>query len=99
VLEVPRATNPFLFAQRGLFILDRRIYESKERKGDYSLALRIQQRLGGKGPNSSVFEFTLPLEEAGAALRMLELEQIDRIHLMPTHDNVAQYLRRLVAKV
>jgi len=97
VIEVPRARNPFLFAQRGLFILDRRIHESMEQSGGYCLAERISQTFGGLAADSSVFLFTLPLKEAEAVLRTLELEQVDRIHLMPTHDNVAKYLRNLNA--
>jgi len=95
VFEVPRAQNPFLLAQRGLFILDRRIYESRELTGGYCLAVRIRQRVWGKGPSSAVFKFTLPVQEARAALTILALEQVDRIHLMPTHDNVARHLHQL----
>ena len=95
VLEVPRARNPFLFAQRGLFILDRRIFEARERKGDYCLARRIDIKLGTTNSDSSVTKFTLPVDQARSALRILTCEQIDRIHLMPTHDNVANYLRGL----
>jgi hypothetical protein len=95
VLEVPRARNPFLFAQRGLFILDRRMRDSLNRRGDYCLTGPIRARFGRH--SSVVLKFTLPFEEAGAALQLLALEQIDRIHLMPTHDNVANYLRALSA--
>src|SRR3989304_3872588 len=88
VMEVARAANPFLFAQRGLFILDRRLYESGERSGNYCLARRICNTLG----KSYVSKFTLPIEESEAALQLLELEQVDRVHLMPTHDNVSHCL-------
>jgi len=88
VIEVARAANPFLFAQRGLFILDRRLYESGERSGNYCLARRICNTLG----KSYVSKFTLPIEESEAALQLLELEQVDRVHLMPTHDNVSHCL-------
>lgn len=94
VVEVPRATNPFLFAQRGLFILDRRIHESKERSGEYCLSNRIRQWTGGTA-NCCVAQYTLPFEESHAALEILRLEQVDRVHLMPTHDNVARHLNAI----
>jgi FRG domain len=46
VLEVPRARNPFLFAQRGLFILDRRIRDSPNQCGDYCLTGPIRANFG-----------------------------------------------------
>jgi len=93
VLEVPRAPNPFLFAQRGLFILDRRMRQSPNRSGDYCLTGPIRGRFGHR--TSVVRKLTLPLSESSAVLKLLALEQIDRIHLMPTHDNVANYLRAI----
>lgn len=96
VIEVPRSRNPFLFAQRGLFILDRRIFEAPERNGDYCLARRIDIKLGTSKSDSSVTKFTLPVDEAQNALRILACEQIDKIHLMPTHDTVASYLSGLM---
>ena len=95
VIEVPRARNPFLFAQRGLFILDRRIFEAQERTGNYCLARRIDLKLGTTKSDTSVAMFTMPVNEARNALRILACEHIDRIHLMPTHDNVANYLSGL----
>jgi len=94
IIEVARATNPFLFAQRGLFILDRQICDSQERRGDYCLARQIRHRCGGSSQNV-VFKYTLPSHEAKAALQILEHECVDRIHLMPTHDNVGRYLSDL----
>ena len=88
VIEVARATNPFLFAQRGLFILDRQIHSSTERTGNYCLARRICQRLG----ESYVKKLTLRIEEVDTALKLLELEQVDRVHLRPTYDNVSRFL-------
>lgn len=97
VLEVSRAPNPFLFAQRGLFVLDRGISTPKHQLGEYCLARRVQRVFGGGGPSSAVHKYILPIEEAPAVLEILEREQVDRIHLMPTHDNVANYLQRLGA--
>jgi hypothetical protein len=95
VLEVPRARNPFLFAQRGLFILDRRIRDSPNRSGDYCLTGPLRAKFGYD--NSLVLKFTLPFEEARTALTLLAIEQVDRVHLMPTHDNVAHHLRAMSA--
>jgi hypothetical protein len=94
VLEVPRARNPFLFAQRGLFVLDRRIGDSPNRGGDYCLTGPIRAKYGLN--NDVVVKFTLPITEARSALHLLALEQVDRVHLMPTHDNVANYLRKRI---
>jgi hypothetical protein len=98
VIEVPRAPNNFLFAQRGLFILDRQIHDFAERISEYCLARRIHQTFRDSGSDPLVFQFTLPINEAEPTLRTLELEQVDRIHLMPTHDNVANYLRDIGKK-
>jgi hypothetical protein len=95
VIEIARATNPFLFAQKGLFVLDRRIVESSERNGEYCLARQITKRFGGS-TQGFVRRYVLPCNEASAALRILERECVDRVHLMPTHDNVGTYVRTLV---
>jgi len=39
-------------------------------------------------------KFILPFDEAQAALRLLEMYDITKAHLMPTLDNVAEQLRR-----
>jgi FRG domain-containing protein len=95
VVEVERAKNPFLRAQKGLFVLDRRICESSPDEMTLSLDERIASTFQHDGADPVMVKLTMPIKEAKYALEVLALEGIDRPHLMPTYDNVVAFLRTL----
>jgi hypothetical protein len=88
VVEVERATNPFLRAQKGLFVLDLELG-----RGQNTPSLSLDERTAGS--DATIVKLTMPMGEASRALELLALEGIDRPHLMPTYDNVVTYLRQL----
>ncbi len=93
VVEVERASNTFLRAQKGLFVLDRRPWASVQPETkSLSLDERIQvvTRIGDGTP--VLVKVTLPVEHAVEVLDALSLEGVDRPHLMPSHDNVVAHL-------
>ena len=93
VVEVERATNPFLKAQKGLFILDRRIHDFTSDEVTPSLDERIESTCRPKGDDPVMIKLTMPIREANNALDILALQGIDRPHLMPTFDNVVASLK------
>lgn len=95
VIEVSRATNPFLRSQKGLFVLDRRICDSPPDVVTPSLDRRIETWFSADGAESVMIKLTMPLDQAENALELLALEGVDRPHLMPTYDNVVHFLKGL----
>lgn len=95
VVEVERAKNPFLRAQKGLFVLDRRICDSSRDGLTPSLDERIAAISRADGEDPVMVKLSMPIEEAKCALEVLALEGIDRPHLMPTYDNVVAFLKTL----
>jgi hypothetical protein len=95
VVEVQRATNPFLRAQKGIFVLDRRICDTPPGTVTHALDERIDAVFGRTSSDPVVVKLTLPIDQAGYALEMLARQHIDRPHLMPSYDNVVSYLKNL----
>lgn len=93
VVEVERSKNPFLHAQKGLFILDRRLHEFPCDELSPSLDKRIETRFCDESPEAVLAKFTLPIKECEKALRQLAGLGIDTPHLKPTHDNVVNHLK------
>lgn len=94
VVEVESAKNPFLHAQRGLFVIDLRLADGVRDTPSLSLDERICGCFQKPAEDSVLFKVTLPVTQAREALRVLALEGIDRPHLMPTLDNVVAFLRQ-----
>jgi hypothetical protein len=95
VVEVQRATNPFLRAQKGIFVLDRRICDTPPGTVTPSLDERIDAAFGRTGSDPVVVKLTLPIDQAGYALETLTRQLIDRPHLMPSYDNVVNHLKNI----
>jgi hypothetical protein len=93
VIEVSRAANPFLHAQQGLFILDRRICGTPDNEVSLPLEEQIETKLPSEGADFAVAKFTLPADEAHRTRELLGQQGISRAHLMPTYDNVVEFLK------
>lgn len=94
VVEAQRASNPFLRAQKGVFVLDRRIGAWNEDTPTPCLEQRVRGGEQNKHPRPVLYKFTMPRSEATEALRLLAIENVDHAHLMPSFDNVVVSLRR-----
>lgn len=93
IVEVVRANNSFLHAQRGLFLLYRlRVRSSLVTPPMDEVIRQICDRNCRK---PAIVKFCLRSEFAGETLDLLAKQGIDRAHLMPTYDNVVQLLRRI----
>lgn len=92
VVEVERAKNSFLRAQKGLFVLDRRICDASPDAVTLSLDERIDTTFARDRSGPVMVKLTMPIEQACYALESLALEGVDRPHLMPTYDNVVRFL-------
>lgn len=95
VVEVERAKNRFIEAQKGLFVLGMSNKWSNAPSDQITppLCQTIQERFD---PGSdTIFKVTLPTSQASDTLRLLELEGVNRAALMPTYDNVVEYLNSL----
>lgn len=94
VVEAERAQNPFLRAQKGLFILDTELNDSPEEEISLPLESRVEKLRIDEKYWPILVKHTMPISEAAFALDILALEGIDRPHLMPTHDNVVEFLKQ-----
>jgi hypothetical protein len=94
IVEVGRSKNPFLYAQKGLFLLDK-FHDSHSNGMAMSLDERINRLYRGEHIESVVMKFTMPIDQAQNAIDELAYIGIDRPHLMPTYDNVVAYLKGL----
>jgi hypothetical protein len=95
VVEVERARNPFLRAQKGLFVLDRATSDGPHDAVSSPLEERLELVSGNRSLEGPlVFKVTLPVGESDRALAALEAESIDAAHLKPTYDNVVAYLKK-----
>jgi len=94
VVEAQRSSNPFLRAQKGAFVLDRRICDWREDSPTPCLEKRIRDESQNESEGPVLVRFTMPRSETTEALRLLALENIDYAHLMPSFDNVVKALRR-----
>ncbi len=92
VVEVERAANPFLFAQRALFIIDRRLDDQPRESVSPSLDERIEKLSESE---NAVLKVTAPASAYAEVLSRLSCEGIDLPHLMPTYDNVVRHLEQL----
>lgn len=95
MVEVERAQNPFLFAQKGLFLFDKRISDCSRNAVSLSLDERILDLYGKEELDLPIVKFTMPAEQARDSLNALSLRGVDRPHLMPTYDNVVAHLKTL----
>lgn len=95
IVEVSRAENPFLRAQKGLFVLDLRASRVHRGLRTSPLNERIQAVFTGVDKAPVLYKYSLPIHEAENVLRVLALEGIDRAHLTPTYDNVVDHLKKL----
>ncbi len=93
VVEVQRSSNRFLNAQKGLFVLDKRVASYGDDVPSPCLETRIRGLLEKGCTRPVLVRFTLPRTEVVEALRLLALENVDRAHLMPSLDNVVAALR------
>jgi hypothetical protein len=93
VVEVQRATNPFLRSQKGLFVLDRRICDTPDGTVSPSLDERIEAVFDSRVSTPVLIKLTMPICEASHALDTLARQFIDRAHLMPSHDNIVRHLK------
>jgi hypothetical protein len=93
VVEVQRATNPYLRAQKGIFLLDRRICDTPPGTVTPSLDERIGAVFRRTSSDPVVVKLTLFFDQAVYALEKLAGQKIDRPHLMPSYDNVVNYLK------
>ncbi len=94
VVEAQRSRNPFLRAQKGAFVLDRRIAAWGEDSPTPCLEMRVRSGTPLKSEGPVLLKFTMPRSESMETLRLLALENIDYAHLMPSFDNVVKALRR-----
>lgn len=100
IVRVPKGRNSFLRAQQGFFIYDRLASCGKEAQKTPSLNTQIMELRWDSEQQADQCEFrltkyTAPLEAAPDTLRVLQIENIDRAHLMPTFDNVVEYLSQM----
>jgi hypothetical protein len=91
-----RAPNPFMRAQRGLFTWHRNAELSFMEHGVWPTHLEPFARLEGTLPGRPR-DIIQKLSLAGSAVKdlvnILLLEQVTRVHLMPTLDNVARTVK------
>lgn len=95
VLTAPRASNPNLHAQAGLFTAwfeGNAITALEARIPALINALPAQQRATWLSM-SPLHHFTLPHSEAPALLRMLAYENIDGAHMFPGRDGVVRAMK------
>lgn len=97
VIELPRAGNPNLHAQAGLFTLGRwSLYPPKDTdKVKFWSVDELLKRSAEDHPfeHPVLYKFTLPRSEAGALLKWLALEPVTGAILFPGLDGVARDVR------
>jgi hypothetical protein len=81
VVYPPRAGNPNLYAQRGVFTLTRGTIDETRQP--------LEQTLGHLSPISRMRKFTLPGKQAPQLLRLLALEGISAATLFPGYSGAA----------
>jgi hypothetical protein len=99
VVQVPRASNPFLHAQKGLFLYDaedsRTPLEERILGVDLAAARHLELVDRNAIENSErVRLLTLPSSERKELLSLLERYQMTRARLMPTLDNAVRELKK-----
>jgi hypothetical protein len=98
VVQVPRAANPFLHAQNGLFLYDaedtRTSLEDRILSCDVTHAEHLHDReRDSLAESDRIRVLTLPSSERQSLLSLLEQRRITRARLQPTLDNVVRELK------
>lgn len=92
MVEVVRANNSFLHAQQGLFILNRRASQLATDAFTPAMEDDIREACTNSSRTPVLVKFTLATEKATELLQMLANQGVDKVHLMPTYDNVVSQL-------
>jgi hypothetical protein len=96
IIEVPRATNPNLHAQSGLFTTCGGLAGWYELRGYVEHLWSAAVADGLQPPSPAVWRFLLPWSEARRLLRLLAYERVDGARLFPGPDGVVRRLRERI---
>ena len=98
IVRVPRFQNPNLNAQGGVFTLVVKATASPHDPAllpglDELVEERVRAMGGSPAAGPVLYRLSLPLSQAGAALRRLRYERISATHLFPGYDGVVEGIR------
>src|SRR5262249_909485 len=84
IITVSRTHNKNVSAQKGLFVMERKLVPPPTQA--------LEERLAAIGKHT-VRQFCLPTSEGNALLDLLRKLGVDRAHLMPSFDGVVAELK------
>lgn len=92
ILKSPRADNPYLNAQKGLFLYPTAGCSYYAKYGNWPSLERWAAYIAEVSGQDVIYKITLPHGHVPNLLRLLWARNISKGHLMPTYDNVTQSL-------